>query len=79
MENPFRLYLIWTKKKLPRLDGDEIGTAYSVPPRMGLEYSLNQLCRANVPLDEIPSPVRDKMEKFGQVEKEAGPPFGYPL
>ena len=78
-ENPYRLYLLWTKKKLPQLDGDEIGLAYSVPRRMGLEYRLNQLCKDNVPLEEVLSAIRGAMEQLGQGEDEVGPPYNYAI
>lgn len=67
---PFKLYLLWTKRKLPRLDGDEISFAYSQPRRMGLEYRLNKVCRADGPLEEILRTVREGMEalkKQGEV------------
>jgi len=76
-ENPFKLYLLWTKKKLPQLDGDEIGLAYAVPRRMGLEYRLNQLCKDNDSLDKILSVVRGTMEQLGRNEEEVGPPYNY--
>ena len=76
-ENPYRLYLLWTKKKLPQLDGDEIGLAYTVPRRMGLEYKLNQLCKDNSQLKEILPTIRETMEQLGRKEEEVGPPYTY--
>ena len=74
---PYRMYLLWTKKSLPQLDGDEIGLAYTVPRRMGLEYTLGQLCKENKPLEELLVLVRKHMEKLGQEQDEVGPPFTY--
>jgi len=74
---PYRMYLLWTKKSLPQLDGDEIGLAYTVPRRMGLEYTLGQLCKENKPVDEILLTVRKHMERLGQEQDEVGPPFTY--
>jgi len=76
-ERPFRLYLLWTKKKLPHLDGDEISIAYTAPRIMGLEYKLNQLCRENPPLDRILSEIKKGMEKISKTQEEIGPPFTY--
>jgi hypothetical protein len=76
-ENPYRLYLLWTKKKLPQLDGDDIGLAYTVPRRIGLEYKLNQLNRDDSPLEEILATIRKTMEQLGQKEEEVGPPYSY--
>jgi len=76
-ERPFRLHLLWTKKKLPQLDGDEISLAYTAPRIIGLEYKLNQLCKENVPLDRILPEIRKSMEKLGKSQEEVGPPFSY--
>jgi hypothetical protein len=76
-QHPFRLYLLWTKKKLPHLDGDEISFAYTAPRIMGLEYRLNQLCKENAPLEKILSEVKKGMEKVAKIQEEIGPPFSY--
>jgi hypothetical protein len=76
-QRPFRLYLFWTKKKLPQLDGDEISFAYTAPRIMGLEYRLNQLCRKNAPLDQILPEIKKGMEKLAKTQEEIGPPFNY--
>ena len=65
----FRLYFLWTKKKLPQLDGDEISHAFSIPRRMGLEFRLNVLCKENAPLREILDRMKEGIEKLkGQGE-----------
>lgn len=76
-QRPFRLHLVWTKKKLPHLDGDEIAVAYTVPRIIGLEYKLNQLCKENIPLDGILPEIKRSMEKLSQAQEEIGPPFSY--
>jgi len=61
---PFRLYFLWTKKKLPQLDGDEITHAFSLPRRMGLEFQLNKMGKENVPLKEITDKIKEGMERL---------------
>ena len=61
---PFRLYFLWTKKKLPRLDGDEITNAFSLPRRMGLEFQLNKMGKENVPLKEMTDKIKEGMERL---------------
>ena len=78
-QRPFRLYLIWTKKKLPQLDGDEISFSYTAPRIMGLEYRLNKLCQENSPLDHILSEIKKSMEEMARTQEEVGPPFSYAL
>jgi hypothetical protein len=76
-QRPFRLYLFWTKKKLPQLDGDEITFAYTAPRIMGLEYRLNQFCKEDAPLDQILPEIKTVMEKLAKAQEEIGPPFSY--
>jgi hypothetical protein len=78
-ENPFRLYLVWTKKKLPQLDGDEIGLAFAVPRIIRLEYRLNQMCRQNAKLDVILPEVQKTLERQGDMQEEIGGPFRYAI
>jgi hypothetical protein len=59
---PFRLYYLWTKKKLPQLDGDEISYAFSYPRRMGLEFQLNKLAKDNVTPKEMLDTIKKGME-----------------
>ncbi len=76
-QRPYRLYLLWTKKKLPQLDGDEISFAYTAPRIMGLEYNLNRLCRENAPLDHLLSKIKETIEGLAKTQDEIGPPFNY--
>ena len=70
---PFRLYFLWTKKKLPLLDGDEISNAFSLPRRMGLEFRLNKMCKENAPLKDILKSVREGMEQLKSKGEVSGP------
>lgn len=75
-DKPFRLYYLWTKKKLPRLDGDEISNAFSLPRRMGLEFQLNQLSKGNASLDAIQQKIKEGIEKL-KAQKEVGSSFSW--
>ena len=70
---PFRLYFLWTKKKLPQLDGDEISNAFSVPRRMGLEFQLNKMCKESAPLKEILKKMTEWMEQLKGRGEVSGP------
>jgi hypothetical protein len=61
---PYRLYFLWTKKKLPQLDGDEISHAFSFPRRMGLEFQLNKMCKENAQPKEILKRIAEGMERL---------------
>jgi hypothetical protein len=73
---PFRLYFLWTKKKLPQLDGDEISNAFSLPRRMGLEFQLNKMCKENASLKEIAEKTREGMDRLRE-KGEIDSPLSY--
>jgi len=72
-ESPFRLYLIWPKNKLPYLDGEEIGAAFSIPRIMCLEYRLNEFSKNGNSLDQVVEEVRKVLE----TQAEIAGPFAY--
>jgi hypothetical protein len=72
-----RMYFLWTKKKLPQLDGDEITTAFTVPRRMGLEYSLSVLAQSNAAVDDILAKMKHSLEALARNNEEVGEPFSY--
>jgi hypothetical protein len=73
---PYRLYFLWTKKKLPQLDGDEITHAFSFPRRMGLEFQLNKMCQEKSPLKEILKKVVEGLEHL-KGQGEVGTSFSF--
>ena len=74
---PFQLYLLWTKMKLPQLDGDEIASAYTVPRAIRLENKLTQLSQANKPLEELLTEARTYLEQQAGMHDEIAGPFSY--
>jgi len=76
-ERPYRCYLLWTKKKRPQLDSDEISVAYTAPRMMGLEYRLSGLCRENSTLDRLLSEIKKSIGELARAQDEIGPPFRY--
>ncbi len=75
--NPFQLYLYWTKKKRPQLDGDEITAAFSVPRSIRLEHRLNQMALSNASLEEVYAAVRSGMEKQAEIQDDVAGPMAY--
>jgi hypothetical protein len=75
---PYRLYFLWTKKKLPQLDGDEISHAFSFPRRIGLEFQLNKMCKENAPLKEIVKKVVEGLERL-KGQGEVGSSFSFAM
>src|SRR5512139_800790 len=75
---PFRLYFLWTKKKLPHLDGDEISHAFSLPRRMGLEFQLNKMCKEKAPLEEMVKKMVEGLERL-KSQGEVGASFSFAM
>ena len=75
--SPFHLYFLWTKKKLPQLDGDEITSAFTAPRIIRLEYKLHQLCKDETPLEQILPEIRTALGKQAEVQEEVAAPFSY--
>jgi hypothetical protein len=75
--NPFQLYLFWTKKKRPQLDGDEISAAFSVPRSIRLEHRLNKLALSNAALEEVYAEVRSGMAKQAETQEDVAGPMAY--
>ena len=59
------------------MDGDEIGTAFSVPRMLRLEYRLNQMSKENAPLERVRLEIEKGMEQQARVQEEVGGPFVY--
>ncbi|RJQ86915.1 MAG: hypothetical protein C4519_01565 [Desulfobacteraceae bacterium] len=76
-EKPFRMYLLWTKRKLPLLDSDEVGICFSVPRIIKLEHSLHQLVKQGAELDRIISVVRHELERLAEMNEEISDPLSY--
>jgi len=74
-----QMYLMWTKRKLPQLDGEQIGNVFTVPRSIRLEHRLNTMAQENQPLDRIISVVRERMEQQAAQDDEVGGPFHYAL
>ena len=76
-EKPFRLHLIWTKRKLPLLDSDEIGAGFTVPRIIRLEHRLHQLANQNADLEEAVSEVRRGLERRAEKDDEVSAPLNF--
>lgn len=76
-DNPFHLYLLWTKRKLPLLDSDEINTSFSVPRIIKLEHRLHQIVQQRGELDQVITVVRQEMERLADADEEVSEPLSY--
>jgi len=76
-KNPFRMYLLWTKRKLPLLDSDEIGISFSVPRIIKLEHRLHQAVKQGAEMDRVVTIVRQELERLAEVDEEVSEPLAY--
>jgi 20S proteasome alpha/beta subunit len=76
-QNPFHLYLIWNKRKLPLLDSDEIGSAFAVPRMIKLEHRLHQLATQNADMDVVMTEVRRALERQTETNEEISEPLSF--
>ena len=77
--NPFKMYFLWTKKKLPQLDGDEITAAFSVPRMIRLEYRLSQMVAENNDIGKIQEAIHEGMISQAKNNEEIDGPFTYAI
>ena len=71
------MYFLWTKKKRPQLDGDEISVAFTVPRMIRLEYILSQMTLGNSGLTRIQEVIAEAMTSQAGRNEEVGGPFQY--
>jgi len=76
-EEPFKLYLLWTKRRLPLLDIDEIGTGFTVPRIIRTEHRLHQLAKQQADLDKVITEVRREMEIRAEKDDEVSEPLHF--
>lgn len=76
-DHPFHLYLLWTKRKMPLLDSDEISTSFSVPRIIKLEHRLHQIVQHDGELDQVITVVRHEMERLAEIDEEVSEPLSY--
>jgi hypothetical protein len=77
--NPFRLYLIWTRLKLPQLDGDEIASIYTVPRLMRLEYKLHRMIQTGSSPETILDEARTSLDAQAKSHDEIAGPFSFAI
>lgn len=76
-QKPFQLYLMWNKKSLPQLDGDELASAFSVPRLISLEYRLSRSAAdAKAPLDLV-ADVRQSLQRQAGASEDIAGPFAF--
>jgi hypothetical protein len=76
-DNPYKLFVIWDRPKPPKIEYNQVTHIFTLPRRMGLEFTLNSLVAQNAPLSEVVDTARVAMEKLAAQDERIGPPFHY--
>lgn len=76
-DNPYKLFVIWDRPKPPKIEYNQVTHIFTLPRRMGLEFTLNSLVAKNAPLSEVADTARSAMGKLAAQDERIGPPFHY--
>ena len=75
--NPGHLFIIWDRPKPPKIEYNRVTNIFTLPRRMGLEFSLKQLVEGKAPLSQLVGVIKSHMEKLAGLDEGIGPPYHY--
>jgi hypothetical protein len=76
-DNPYKIFVIWDRPKPPKIEYTQVTHIFTLPRRMGLEYTLNSLVAQIAPLATVVAAAKAGMEKLAARDERLGPPFQY--
>ncbi len=76
-DNPYKIFVIWDRPKPPKIEYNQVTHIFTLPRRMGLEFTLNSLVAQNAPLAKVVDTAKSAMEKLAAQDERVGPPFQY--
>ena len=76
-DNPSHLFIIWDRPKPPKIEYNRVADIFTLPRRMGLEFTLKQLLDRKAPLSEVAGVVKSHMKKLADQDERIGPPYHY--
>ncbi len=76
-ENPYQMFIIWDRPKPPKIEYNQVTHIFTLPRRMGLEYTLNSLVVQNAPLSQVVETAKSSMEKLAAQDERIGPPYQF--
>ena len=76
-DNPYKIFVIWDRPKPPKIEYNQVTHIFTLPRRMGLEFTLNSLVAQGAPLVKVAETVKYAMEKLAAQDDSIGPPFHY--
>jgi hypothetical protein len=76
-DNPYKIFVIWDRPKPPKIEYNQVTHIFTLPRRMGLEFTLNSLVAQNAPLAMVVDTAKSAMEKLAAQDQSIGPPYHY--
>jgi hypothetical protein len=76
-DKPYQMFIIWDRPKPPKIEYNQVTHIFTLPRRMGLEYTLNSLVAQNAPLSQVVATAKSSMEKLAAQDERLGPPYRY--
>ena len=74
---PYKIFVIWDRPKPPKIEYNQVTHIFTLPRRMGLEFTLNAQVKENFPMAKVVATVKSYMEKLAAQDESIGPPFHY--
>jgi hypothetical protein len=76
-DKPYQMFIIWDRPKPPKIEYNQVTHIFTLPRRMGLEYTLNSLVAQNAPLARVVETAKSSMDKLAARDERLGPPYRY--
>jgi hypothetical protein len=76
-DQPYKIFVIWDRPKPPRIEHNRVTHIFTLPRRMGLEFTLNSMVAMISPLAQVVDTVKAGMEKLAAQDDSLGPPYHY--
>lgn len=76
-DNPYKIFVIWDRPKPPRIEYNQVTHIFTLPRRMGLEYTLNSMVAQAASLAQLAETAKAAMEKLAAQDDSIGPPYQY--
>jgi hypothetical protein len=72
-----KLFVIWDRPQPPKIEYNRVTEVFTLPRRLGLEFTLNRLIKEKAPLASLVAAARAGMEKLAARDESLGPPYRY--
>ncbi len=74
---PYKIFVMWDRPKPPKIESNRVTHIFTLPRRMGLEFTLNAQVKENFPLAKVVATIKSYMEKLAAQDDSLGPPYHY--